>query len=86
MLKNIFSTILNLASLQIQNSLPLRQLNLWPLCFDKNCYRKNLHSLLRALFSLFFRDFVTLINFHQSLIPNPYPLYFPATDLSKLIS
>jgi hypothetical protein len=45
LLKNIFSTILNLASLQIQNSLfELKQLNLLPLRFDKNCYRKNLNS------------------------------------------
>ena len=47
MLKNIFSTILNLAPLQIRNSPPtaVQTAEFAVALLDKNCYQKNLHSL-----------------------------------------
>jgi len=56
--QNIFSTILNLASLQIRNSLSLRQPNLLPFRFDKNCFRKNLHSHSEPHLQLFLKSFM----------------------------
>jgi len=50
--QKLFSTVLKLASLQIQNSPSgLKQLDLQPFRLAKNRYRKNLDSLFRAPFS-----------------------------------
>ena len=52
LLNNIFSTILNLASLQIRNSPPAaaQTAEFAAVPLDKNCCRKNLQFALRTLF------------------------------------
>ena len=65
----MFSTVINLASLQIQNSLfELKQLDLRSLRCDLNRYRKNLDSLLRIIFLNSMRFVVVL---QSSLYFNP---------------
>jgi hypothetical protein len=55
LLNNIFSTILNLASFQIRNSLPAaaQTAEFVNIPLDKYCYRKNLEFALRTPFSTF---------------------------------
>jgi hypothetical protein len=55
LLNNIFSTMLNLALLQIRNSPPLavQTAEFAAVSLDKHCCRKNLQFALRTLFSTF---------------------------------